>query len=194
MVRKYKRKTEVRHNEDNLRRALQAIAMGTAIRAAARDFGVSECTLRRHRRNNGMSVETVDVQEEGETSMEMEFEIDDETAAALLLPNEPIEQEPIASTSTQEPIVSNQPTQTRNSARISTTVTSTETIAATPAPTQPSAQTNQPMVLLPPTTEQFVIRKPGRNTVGVLCLLFCCIFFNDSSSFIWCIFYSVVFR
>lgn len=61
MVRKYKRKTEKR-SADDIVRALQAIEIGTAIRAAARDFGIPERTLRDHwnRNKRTSNAETMD--------------------------------------------------------------------------------------------------------------------------------------
>lgn len=47
----YKRKTE-KKDPDNIRRALQAIASGMVLKAAARDFGLNPRTLRRHRDKN----------------------------------------------------------------------------------------------------------------------------------------------
>lgn len=51
MVRSYKRKTQPQ-NTGGISRALQAIAAGMSTRAAARDFGIPETTLRRQLSRN----------------------------------------------------------------------------------------------------------------------------------------------
>lgn len=56
MVRKYKRKSEQKsYSADDMIRALRAIAVGSSIRAASRDFGIPESTLRMNWTTNQQS-------------------------------------------------------------------------------------------------------------------------------------------
>lgn len=69
-MRKYLRKTEERSPE-TIVNALRAIRIGMSIRAASRDFGVSDRVLRRHLQNN-QSTTTYEEVDTADTSMEIE--------------------------------------------------------------------------------------------------------------------------
>lgn len=136
MVRNYKPKKVKVDNTESIQRALRAIALGMSGRAAAREFGVSQTTIRRHMDNNDITPASNSIRS---SLADMETEDGEDTAtttAATSIPSTSVtstEQQPIESTSTAQ-----------------------QTIEPTPLVEQPVA----PMDL-----QNLVVRKVGSNTV-----------------------------
>lgn len=149
MVRKYKRKTEAKtYTVDSIVRALNAIRLGAHIRAAARDFGIPERTLRDHWNKNQSLLQAA--QDEKTTTLASASAA---TGTASRTPT------PTATvTPTTEAVASNEPVPS--------------TSAATPTRTEAVEPTKQAELLsaaeTATATPEFVIRTAGHPTVSNL--------------------------
>lgn len=145
MVRNYKRKTDrtERNAVENIERALRVIAIGTSIRAVARDYGIAYGTLREHwLRNRAVEIESTT---ETTTSAEIVSTAETSTTATIESTTEATTSAAIEST-----------TETTTTTIVSTAETTTAAAIVSTAATTASAP------------RKFVIATAGHPTVRII--------------------------